>query len=305
MSTRPPQMPPNPPSVGKLEKYVLAHANREGLAVRRVRHWISFMMLSGALDRAAGRPGGPRFIVKGGVALELRLPTRARATEDLDIVAVCDENDLVVALDEALREPYHDCTFSRRAETRVLGDKAVRAWVQIAYRSQRWATIQVDLARPDATDAETERLPGIPLGSFGLTGPADVVCLSMRYHIAQKFHGMTKVPHHGGENDRFRDAVDLLLLKDLISPGELAAVRDACEDTFRARAEHAWPPEITLPEHWNGPFRAMATAVGLPTMSLDDAHKELRLLLEAISRAPKSPTASAEPAKGCETMGGR
>lgn len=65
MSARRPQLPQSPASVGKLEKYVLAHANREGLAVGRVRHWISFMMLSGALDQAAGRQGGPRFIVKG------------------------------------------------------------------------------------------------------------------------------------------------------------------------------------------------------------------------------------------------
>lgn len=291
VSSRDDQARPTPPSVGKLEKYVLAHANREGLAVGRLRHWISFMMLSGALDRAAGRPGGPRFIVKGGVALELRLPTRARATEDLDIVAVCDEDDLIAALDEALRDPYHDCTFSRRAETRPLGDRAVRVWVQIAYRSQRWATVQVDLARPDAADTETERLPGIPLTSFGLTGPAEVVCLSMRYHVAQKFHGMTKVPHHGGENDRFRDAVDLLLLKDLIPPDELSRVRQACEETFRARAEHAWPPEIKLPEHWRGPFHTMATAVGLATTSLDDAQNELRSLLDAIMDAPMSAAA--------------
>jgi hypothetical protein len=276
--------------VGKLEKYVLAHANSAGMAVGRVRHWISFMMLSGALDRAVTRPSGPRFIVKGGVALELRLRGRARATEDLDIVAVCDEDDLVAALDDALREPYHDCTFTRRPDARTLGDKGVRVWSQIAYRSQRWATVQVDLARPDGTDTETERLPGIPLSTFGLTGPADVVCLSLRYHVAQKFHGMTKVPHHGGENDRFRDAVDLLLLKDLISADELAAVRDACEDTFRTRAEHAWPPEITLPEHWRGPFRIMAAAVGLPATSLEDAQHELRALLDAITRTPSPAT---------------
>jgi hypothetical protein len=278
----------DPPSVGELEKYVLAHTNRAGIAVGRVRHWISFMMLSGVLDRAAGRPAGPRFIVKGGVALELRLPTRARATEDLDIVVVCDEVVLVAALDEALREAYHDCTFSRRAETRPVGGKAVRVWVQIAYQSQRWATVQVDLARPDATGTETERLPGIPLSSFGLTGPADVVCLSIRYHIAQKFHGMTKVPHRGGESNRFRDAIDLLLLRDLIAPGELAAVREACEDTLRIRGEHAWPPEITLPEHWREPFRTMAAVLGLPTASLQDAQDQLRVSLDAITQAPRS-----------------
>lgn len=277
---------PAPPSVGKLEKYVLAHANSAGMAVGRVRHWTSFMLLSGALERAASRLGGPRFIVKGGVALELRLHDgRARATEDLDIVAVCDEDDLVAALDDSLREPYHDCTFSRRPETRALGDKAVRVWVQIAYRSQRWATVQVDLARPDGADTETERLPGIPLSTFGLTGPANVVCLSLRYHIAQKFHGMTKVPYHGGENDRFRDAVDLLLLRGLVSDDDLRAVREACEETFRVRAEHAWPPSIVMPASWRQPFAAMARAVGLDEADLEGAERSLRDFLAAIEAA--------------------
>lgn len=282
------QVPPPAPSVGKLEKYVLAYANREGVAVTRVRHWISFMMLSGALARYKGDAQGPRFIVKGGVALELRLPGQARATDDLDIVAVCEDNDLVAALDAALREPYKDCTFGRRADARQLGDNAVRVWVQIAYRSQRWATIQVDLARPDVIDTEIERLPGIPLSVFGLTGPVAVECLSLRYHVAQKLHGLTKVPHHGGENDRFRDAIDLLLLKDLISPGELVAMRAACEATFRVRAQHVWPPQITLPAHWRGPLRAMAETVGLATTSLEDAQREIRSLLDAIIQAPRS-----------------
>lgn len=273
-----------PLSAGKLEKYVLAYANSVGTAVGRVRHWISFMMLSGALDRAS-TSGGPAFIVKGGVALELRLKGRARATEDLDIVAMCDEHDLVAALDDALREPYCECTFSRRPDTRALGDKGIRVSVQIAYRSQRWATVQVDLAHPDGTDTETERLPGIPLSTFGLAGPANVVCLSLRYHIAQKFHGMTKVPHHGGENDRFRDAVDLLLLRDLVASDDLGAVREACQETFRLRAEHAWPPPITLQESWREPFAAMARAVGLHEVDLESAEHALHAFLTAIEAA--------------------
>lgn len=280
---------------------MLAYANAEGIAVGRVRHWISFMLLSGALDRAASRaaftPGGPRFIVKGGVALELRLPGRARATDDLDIVVVCDEEDLVAALDTALStapdatsgtvssEPYLGCTFTRRPDVHLLGDKGARVWVQIAYRSQRWATVQVDLARPDATATETVRLGGIPLTRFGLVGPQDVVCLSLRYHIAQKFHGMTKVPHDGVENDRFRDAVDLLLLRDLAADDELSAVREACEQTFRLRGEHAWPPTIALPSHWRAPFAALAASVKLPVTDLTDAESALQVFVSELLAA--------------------
>ncbi|MGI8547319.1 MAG: hypothetical protein ACR2M1_08285 [Gemmatimonadaceae bacterium] len=98
--------------------------------------------------------------MKGGVALELRLPGRARATDDLDIIVVCDEEDLVTALDTALSaasdstwgtassESYLGCTFTRRPDVHPLGDKGVRVWIQISYRSQRWATVQAERIPP-------------------------------------------------------------------------------------------------------------------------------------------------------------
>ena len=158
----------------------------------------------------------------------------------------------------------------------------MRVWIQIAYRSQRWATVQVDLARPDATDIETERLGGIPLTRFGLAGPHDVVCLSLRYHIAQKFHGMTKAPHKGSKNDRFRDAVDLLLLRDLVADDEISAVCEACEETFRVRGEQAWPPAIVLQPHWRAPFAALAVAVKLPVTDLTEAESALQTFVEKL-----------------------
>ncbi|MEO8452714.1 MAG: nucleotidyl transferase AbiEii/AbiGii toxin family protein [Gemmatimonadota bacterium] len=279
------ELPAPPPSVGKLEKYVLAYAAAEGLAVGRVRHWISFMMLSGALDRATNSAGAKRFVVKGGVALELGLRGRARTTDDLDVVVIAAEEDLASALDEALETPYQGCTFTRRPNVYQLADKSVRVSVQIDYRSQRWATVQVDLAGPDAIDMETEQLGGIPLVRFGLSGPTDVVCLSLRYHIAQKFHGMTKGPQGRRENDRFRDAVDLLLLRDLVADDDLPTVRVACEETFQARREHAWPPTIALPESWRAPFAAMAESVGLVTTDLSDAERALQTFVDDLLTA--------------------
>jgi hypothetical protein len=159
-----------PPSVGKLEKYVLAYATANGLAVGRVRHCISFIMLSGAFDQAARQPDGPRFVVEGG---ELRLQGRARATDDLDVV-VRDEEDLVGAFCAALRTGYGDCTFTRRADVHPLADEGVRVWVQIAYRRQHWATVRVDLAYPDPVDAEQLTKPrSVPAAS---THPAPRLC---------------------------------------------------------------------------------------------------------------------------------
>ena len=59
------------------------------------------MMMAGMLERAADA-GNARLIAKGGVALELRLRDRARATKDIDVVLQHPEADLACSLERAL-----------------------------------------------------------------------------------------------------------------------------------------------------------------------------------------------------------
>jgi hypothetical protein len=68
MPTRKPPTGP-PPSAGVLAKYAQAFAREADVSEGRVRSWISYMIMAGVLERAAVG-GSPRFIVKGGVALD-------------------------------------------------------------------------------------------------------------------------------------------------------------------------------------------------------------------------------------------
>jgi hypothetical protein len=83
-----------------LAKYVQAYARANGIAEGRVRAWISYMITAGVLQRAAAG-GQPPFIVKGGVALELRLRNRARATKDIDLALRLPDADLALTLDSS------------------------------------------------------------------------------------------------------------------------------------------------------------------------------------------------------------
>lgn len=277
--------PPTAPSVGKIDKHVLSFVQREGTNLRRVRSWISYMTLGAMLARASRLPNGPRFVVKGGVALELRLRGRARATEDLDVIAICADDDLLAAIDHALREPLGGWVLTRNPEVYPLGPHGIRTRIHLEYRDQRWATVQVDVARPDGTEEETERLPGISLAPFGLEGPREMECLSLRFQIAQKFHGLTRGVVLGEESDRFRDAVDLLLLRELVAPGDLPAIRAACELTFRLRGTHPWPPPIALPPRWRAPYAVLATDVSLAITALDAAERALQAFLAELLAA--------------------
>jgi hypothetical protein len=93
---------------------VRAYAREYGLAEKRVRDWIAYMAICGALERA-GAPGqSPPHYVKGGIALELRLAGRARATKDLDIGFRADaRTDLVGLLEDAIAADYEGFSFRR------------------------------------------------------------------------------------------------------------------------------------------------------------------------------------------------
>jgi hypothetical protein len=105
------------------------------------------MIVAGALDRASGA-AAPRFIVKGGVALELRLRDRARATKDFDVVLRDGEADPADALEQAVTgEAFEGFSFRRKGEPLLLDNGAVNMEIAVTYRGQPWTSVSVDVAR--------------------------------------------------------------------------------------------------------------------------------------------------------------
>ena len=273
-----------PPSAGVLAKYVHAHARDAGLSEGRVRAWISYMVMAGALERAAAS-GQPQFTVKGGIALELRLRNRARATKDIDVVLQHADADLARTLEGALSgEAYQGFTFRRKGEPLRLDNGAVNLALAVSYVGGTWATIAVDIARAEAGEAEIEWLPAIPLtDAFGITGPVDLPCLPLRLHIAQKLHGMTLPPRAGKRNERFRDLIDLLLMEELVT--DYRGLRDACETVFESRNTHAWPPPLSVPPYWIEPFARLAGDLDLPVADAEAGMMRVRAFVEQIVNA--------------------
>jgi hypothetical protein len=262
MSTRKPPSGP-PPSAGVLAKYAQAYARASGVSEGRVRTWISYMITAGVLERAAS-DGHPKFIIKGGVALELRLRDRARATKDIDVVSQDPEADLARTLERALTgDSYQGFAFRRKRDPLVLDNGVVNMEFGVTYRGGAWASIIVDIARAESGESEVEWLKAIPLTeAFGVTGPTALPCLPLRLHIAQKFHGMTLPPRPGKRNDRFRDLIDLLLMEALVT--DYQGLREACETVFRTRGTHSWSPQLDLPAHWVEPVTRLIEELNLP-----------------------------------------
>ena len=73
---RPPRRTPS--QVGHLERLLQSYGRATGMAPNRLRRWMTMMVMIGALDRVQADPDEPLFLVKGGVAMELRLRQGAR-----------------------------------------------------------------------------------------------------------------------------------------------------------------------------------------------------------------------------------
>ncbi len=104
----------------------------------------------------------------------------------------------------------------------------------------------------------------------------------MAYQIAQKIHACAD-PHDpaASVNDRAREVVALLLLRDLIDATQhptLSEVRAAIEDIFTTRATETrtvgaapctWPTRGTAHAHWGPSFARAADSAGLTIAPAD------------------------------------
>jgi hypothetical protein len=240
------------------------------------------MILGGQLERRSSAAEGPRFTIKGAVALEMRLRLKARATRDIDLVVDdLGSAELTAALRDALEGDYQGFSFRPKGVPYVMPNESVRVQVSLDYRGRNWGTIQVDLSPGEGDRTEVEMVEPLGLDPFGLDTPDVLPCISLRYHIAQKIHAMTEPPlDEATPNERFRDLVDLLLMRELTT--DMSAVRAACVDVFTVRAKHEWPPKLEPPAFWEEPFAALAEEVELPVRGFEDAVQEARSFIEAI-----------------------
>lgn len=277
-----------------LERLAGEYGRAHGLAIERTRRWLSIVSFAGALE-AVQADDGPRFLIKGGTSMELRLGAAARTTKDVDIVFRGEREEMLDALEEAFEEPYGGFSFRRKGAIEDIRDTGGRRLaIQVEFAGSSWQTLQLEVARPEVAEAELVPV-AISIADFKLDGPEWVACLSLRYQIAQKLHAVTEQPADR-ENLRFWDLIDLILLRELLGEGGLVAVHEACVKTFQTRDTHAWPPELVLPASWAEPYAAAIDEVeGAMPATVEAAADEVRAFIAEIDAAtPGDPSENAK-----------
>jgi hypothetical protein len=184
-----PARPKRPKTKARLDRLITDWQNASGQPVSRLNLRIAAMMFAGALARVVDPDEEKVFALKGGMAMELRLGDRARATRDVDVILRGDQRQLADLLDEALATPYSGFEFRReeivrhrvRADVRQVG-------VQVSFERRGLSTLKVEISPAETGREEFEAIPGARLHVVGLDGPELVDVLATNWQIAQKLH---------------------------------------------------------------------------------------------------------------------
>lgn len=239
-----------------LEQRLRSRANESGIAVDRLRRRVVFERIVSRLLRA--EPG--LWVLKGGMALEVRLRDDARLTKDVDLGFrddVIDANQLRDRLVEALGEdPDRDrfVLIVGPAKQMVEDGGGLRTWrvkVSAELAGKPFGRIQLDISPRVAELSQTDHIDLPNSLEFAAVSTPQIEIIDVQRHAAEKFHAMAKV-FDDRENSRVRDLVDLVILREhkMLETAKLASVirgvwqeRDGCEPPTRlSELPESWQP---------------------------------------------------------------
>lgn len=209
-----------------------------------------------------------RWMVKGGVALDLRLGDRARATKDLDL-AYLDVREHLVA-DLIASQSYElDDFFTFFIEARTgperLRSQRYHARAELAGRVFEEIILDVGIER---TTADPETGYGRPLLGFAGINAIAIPLLPLEQHTAEKVHAYTRLYEAGRPSSRVKDLVDLVLIRS-IATFESSRVRRALDQTFHQRGTHPLPRTLPAPpSNWTVAYRTAAREISLTPETL-------------------------------------
>lgn len=271
-----------------LERWITQKADEEGIAAARLRRALSFMVLSAVLARFTDAEGAPLFLLKGGVAMELRVGVRARASKDFVTAFRDDMSRLEDVLAAASVHEHGIFRLTAGAASPIGPTGAVRIPVRIALAHYDWGTVDLEVSPAEGGSRAAAGIeyaaPAPALSVFGLPDGPRVPLFPLPYQVAQKLHACTEV-REDRDNDRFRDLIDLLLLEEILADTDLPAVRLACEEVFRLRGRHAWPPEIRIYPLWTDGYRSLALGMNFPVLEVAEAAAAVGAFVSRIASA--------------------
>jgi Nucleotidyl transferase AbiEii toxin, Type IV TA system len=159
---------------------------------QRARRQLGYVALTATLMRhASDEHDEPLFLIKGGVAVELLLGLRARATKDLDASARLTGEDIGPRLRAALAHGWEGFTFRLTRFERVRDTAALRGDIKVVYQGDPWSTVQFEASPAEGIAGHQVHWTGntfVDPEHLGLPSPGELPLVTIAYLIAQKLH---------------------------------------------------------------------------------------------------------------------
>lgn len=241
----------------ELGKRVAREAVQTGVAPDRLRKWIASAALLELFNVAYAEGRISDYCVKGGFAVELRNPSLARASQDIDIVVTGDISDREL-LETVVAQPWTLFAFSIKSEERR--DHATRLVLQAVYNNVPWTTIKLDIVREPIEAIEAVKAHDLMV--YGLAGTSPIPCLSLSEQMAQYVHAISLPAIEGKRPSRARNIVDIYVFDQFVGCDD-GEVLSATIRLFERRGTHDFPPVIDIPEAWIVELHTIATELEL------------------------------------------
>ncbi len=255
-----------------LEARLRFRSEETGLPLIRLRKMAAFERFLSRL--ASAQPG--MWVLKGGVALQLRLGERARTTQDVDLLLRQPEADLH---DLLVRAALYDLKDGFSFEVSPSAQHRKRFTVRCLLAGRTFETFHVDVGTEDILVVPPERMTPPSLLDFAGILPAPVLVYPVPQQIAEKVHAYTR-PYP--TSSRVKDWVDLALLATV---GEIqaGALYKALHTTFQNRGTHPLPREIPPPPaEWWSSSRRLRRESGLTYTSIEEMHEAISRFLNPV-----------------------
>lgn len=192
-----------------LEQRLLNQARETGTDLNRLRRRVVFERILFRLT--TNQPG--MWVVKGGMAVELRIGDSARMTKDLDLNFRTDTETASKAHEYLVAALSTDLTsdgflFEVSEPTALEPDQAGRpGWrfsISAGLAGRNFATVRVDVVARTDELTSTETLPVTSLLSFAGFEDFEVEAADVAQQFAEKLHAMTR-PWDDRDNTRVKD----------------------------------------------------------------------------------------------------
>lgn len=261
-----------------LESRLRTESLNSAIPLVRLRKTVAFDRLLARMVRT--HPDG--WLLKGGLALQVRLADRSRVTKDVDLLLFGTDSQVYRMVTEAGRLDLGDWFDFEVSPPRSLpGNTGSRLKVVCRLDGREFERFHVDVGIGDPVVEPPDLLAVTGLLEFADLPPTMMPCYPLTQHIAEKLHAFTQ-PRGDRENSRVKDLVDLILISEEYEiPFE--SLSRAVDATFSKRLSHPQPAILPDPPlSWAAEYRRMAVDLRAGAATLAEANQRVREFLQPV-----------------------